>query len=337
MPNNDIGNVINEGPEFQNSPLAALNTPSGGATIYQYPIDLLGNPSLSHYVQFFINVFTTNNVPDSLKGTPLSKFVTKGTSTPTNLNSTTSTMAQNIANNTANGANNGQIPINTKQSKVSIALYMPPEIVGFTDTPWERAELKLLGDLATDSKTAGPGKIDKLKAFGKDVFQWIGNDFGTGSSAILDLNISDTAGLLFRAAYNPHAEVLFRGINFRSFDFRWQFFPRTEQEAQMVWNIIQTFKYYSTPDINQAQAGRYFIYPATFDIQFMSNGQPNNFINKISTCALMRVVVNYTGNGLFSALKPGPLGLNGVPAEVHMYLSFIELELLNRQNILKGY
>jgi hypothetical protein len=130
--------------------------------------------------------------------------------------------------------------------------------------------------------------------------------------------------------------MLFRGVGFRTWQFNYKFTPRSEQEASNVFNIIKALKFYASPEVNKgAGQPRYWIYPAEFDLEFWANGRQSNFLNKISTCALTDITVNYTGSGGWSAMRPGTF--NGVPVETHMSLTFQELEIITKERVLNNF
>ena len=76
--------------------------------------------------------------------------------------------------------------------------------------------------------------------------------------------------------------------------------------------------------------GLFYVYPSTFDIAYYFNGTENSNINKISTCVLEDLAVDYGGQG-FNTFN------DGMPTEVNLSLKFRELEVLTRERIEKGY
>jgi hypothetical protein len=85
----------------------------------------------------------------------------------------------------------------------------------------------------------------------------------------------------------------------------------------------------------QGENMRYLTLPSTFDIHYMyqhthDRAKENNFYNKIATCVLEGVSVDYTPNGVKSFQ-------DGSPTQITMSLSFKETELLNKQMINAGY
>lgn len=141
-----------------------------------------------------------------------------------------------------------------------------------------------------------------------------------------DFNAALQAGTA--QAPNPFREQIFRNVQNREFTFKYKFLPRSASEAQAVRNIIKEFKLNMHPEISTG--GLFYVYPSTFDIAYYFNGTENSNINKISTCVLEDLAVDYGGQG-FNTFN------DGMPTEVNLSLKFRELEVLTRERIEKGY
>lgn len=128
---------------------------------------------------------------------------------------------------------------------------------------------------------------------------------------------------------NPFREVLFKSVGFRKFEFTYKFMPKSESESKQVWDITQTFKYHMHPEL--VASGLYYIYPSDFDIVYYYKGKENKWLNKISTCALTDMRVDYGGDNNWSTFG------NGAPTEINMTLTFTELESLTKERIWEGY
>lgn len=104
--------------------------------------------------------------------------------------------------------------------------------------------------------------------------------------------------------------------------------PASEKETGNVKDIINKFKFHMHPELSGS--GIYYIYPSEFDIQYYYRGNENEYFNKISTCALTDMSVQY-GGGEFSSFE------DGAPTEITMILKFTELETLTKERIQDGY
>lgn len=128
---------------------------------------------------------------------------------------------------------------------------------------------------------------------------------------------------------NPFREVLFKSVGFREFEYTYRFMPKSENESQLVNNIIKTFKIHMHPEL--VPSGLYYIYPSDFDIVYYYKGKENKWLNKISTCALTDMRVDYGGQNSYSTFK------SGAPVEINLTLRFKELETLTKERIAEGY
>ena len=136
--------------------------------------------------------------------------------------------------------------------------------------------------------------------------------------------LSKSAG----AALNPFKEVVFESVDFRSFSFKYKFYPKSAQEANNVKDIIQTFKEHMHPQITDSKM--FFIYPSEFQISYYFGSKENPYFHKFRPCALESLEVNYGGDQ-FSTFK------DGKPTEVQLTMTFRELEILTRESVRQGY
>ena len=131
-----------------------------------------------------------------------------------------------------------------------------------------------------------------------------------------------------KVATNPFKEVLFESVDFRSFSFKYRFFPENEDEVRNVQNIIKTFKMHMHPELSKNKL--FYIYPSEFEIRYYYKNKENNNFHKISTCALTDMQVEYGGEQ-FSSFR------DGSPVEYTLTLTFKELETMTRQRVEEGY
>ena len=130
-------------------------------------------------------------------------------------------------------------------------------------------------------------------------------------------------------AANPKKEQLFKGVDFRTFSFDYQFFPRSQDEAANVLKIIREFKFHMHPEFKDA--GNFlYIYPSEFDISYYQNGTENLNLHKHTSCVLQELNVNYTPNGSFTTFP------NGMPTQINVTLGFRELALLTKDKVDDG-
>lgn len=154
-------------------------------------------------------------------------------------------------------------------------------------------------------------------------------------------SIYTALSLYSRIAKNPHMEYIFDSVDNRTFNFTFNLTPKNENETRNIDNIIRLFKKASHPKINEMSGllGVYYDYPCVFDITFISNGQENQWVHKISTCVLNDVDIDYNDEnegGIFYAFNN--LDNKGTPPnKISLKLQFEEIEILSRQRIEEGY
>ena len=130
-------------------------------------------------------------------------------------------------------------------------------------------------------------------------------------------------------------EVLFNSMNVRTFQYNFNFAPRNEDETAEVQRIIQLFRYHMAPELQGANS-RYLTLPSEFDIHYMYHGADgtsyeNDYFNRIATCVLENVAVNYTPGDKVRTFQ------DGSPTQITMGLTFRETELLTKEKINQGY
>ena len=131
-------------------------------------------------------------------------------------------------------------------------------------------------------------------------------------------------------APNPRKEMVFKGIDFRTFSFEYKFFPRSDDEAKNVEQIINTFKFHMHPEFKDKDSYLY-VYPSEFDISYYTsvNGLQgiNTHVHKHTSCVLTEMAISYGSQGNFTVFA------NGMPTEITITLSFKELMVPTKETI----
>ena len=140
---------------------------------------------------------------------------------------------------------------------------------------------------------------------------------------------------------NPMLEVIYSQPNLRQFSFSFMFYPRSEKEAEQVQKILDRLRFHQAPEIKNNTGGFYLIPPSEFDISFMYNGRPNPNIDRVSTCVLTNIAVDYAPKG-FHAYEVGgendpKLGRTGMPVGIGVTLSFLETQIITKEYYTQGY
>lgn len=220
-----------------------------------------------------------------------------------------------------------------KRLSTSITLYTPATITNSQRTTWDNYSnlvqdiMQTVGSPDDIVDSMSNGGLAASADRGKKLIGAIARTVVTAGS---DLVQSAT-----RTAVNPKTDLLFKSIERRTFSFDYVFAPKSSKEAIEVANIIQAFRLFSAPEVIQGTMEYLYTYPAEFDIEygFDKDGveEQNKFLNKISSCVLESVNINYSPGGSFHTLE------NGEPVQCTMSLHFRELETLHRDRIAAGY
>ena len=139
--------------------------------------------------------------------------------------------------------------------------------------------------------------------------------------------------------FNPNLELLFEGVNIRTFPFSFEFFPRNLKEADQVKRIIRTLKK-SMSARKKGTSGIFISAPDVFQLTYMKGNKKHPFLNTFLPMALTSVNVVYTGSNTYSTFH------DGTPTHMRMDLTFKELnpvyfedyqDLENKGDLSVGY
>ena len=141
------------------------------------------------------------------------------------------------------------------------------------------------------------------------------------------VNANSAIGRATGKILNSNLDLLFNGVNLRSFPMNIVFSPRSPEESQMVKYIIRAFKSSMAAkkgrDENRnavsGQGGIFLRSPDVFQLRYLHNGKEHPFLNSFKHCALTGMSVNYTNAGTFASYS------DGTPVSIQMSLTFKEL------------
>jgi hypothetical protein len=128
---------------------------------------------------------------------------------------------------------------------------------------------------------------------------------------------------------NPFKRVYFDQMNFRNFEFRYRFLPKSPAESNNVFNIVKLFKFHMHPS-SAGITNILQVFPDEFEILYYYGTRENTYWHKISRCVLTDLKVDYGGEN-FSSFP------NGVPSEIYLNMNFLETEVLDKARIESGY
>ena len=234
----------------------------------------------------------------------------------------------------------------------SVALYLPSGIGNTTSASYGDFQTGVAGYLAMSG-------LDIVSELRNRDFQGAAEKiFGVGGTLITEAakklavagietftgseGIQQSIDKAFGQTLNPYIEVAFNSTGMRTFDYTFKFAPKSKEETDEVQAIIQLFRFHMLPEMKSA-AHRYLTLPSTFDIHYMWQSgvdergytgvmaRENSFYNKIATCVLTNVDVDFTPNGEVQSFG------DGAPTQIAMSLSFKETEMLTKQHIQEGF
>ena len=240
----------------------------------------------------------------------------------------------------------------TKRTKDSIVLYMPPNLQVNHAATYKQNEMggtametgQRLDAMLSRAQALGGGweggidaAIEALPGFGNQAGREalkVGAKIG---SELIGGDIMAGIDKLGNRAENKFFESTFNEVGFRKFSYTWKFTPRNPKESEVVHDIIKTFKFHMLPELPEVgDFGRYFVVPASFDIFYMFRGDENEWVNKVSTCVLHNMDINYSP-GTYQTFRPHQGKKGAPPIEIDLKLDFMETQLITKAEVLKGF
>ena len=333
--------------------------------ITQYPSDLQTADNLQHYVLFNINIrgkskfnerkvlFETNRNPDSANLSPAqlasnairgTTYATAGVTAGIAVTSLVSGAATaigktgataKVVSKVAGGVSGVAVGTAMATSDIlkkdttyrisdAIALYVDgPPTVKYSMN-YANKELGTLLGVLSGSVFDGQGAMKGASETGAALGASLAKLPGAFGAADVSSALSASSG----TALNPFKETVFESVDFRSFAFKYKFFPKNKKESDDVYNIINTFKFHMHPEMSEGKL--FFIYPSEFNISYYFGSEENGYFHKFATCVLENMDVSYGGEQ-FSSFR------DGSPTEINMSLTFRELEILTKKMIQGGY
>ena len=226
-----------------------------------------------------------------------------------------------------------------RRTKDTIALYMPDSLAFSHDQQY--SEVSMNSGIFGLAGVAGSSISDMLKSGSMEAgAEILGKNISPFAAQAIRSKFGDQGDLLFSAAtgtvMNPQLELLYRSPQFRSFNFEFMFYPRSEEEARQVHQIIDKLKFHQAPELKKGSAGFFLVPPSEFDIEFHYNEKINPNLPRMSTCVLTKIDLDYAPNGFSSYEVPlqntPQVGGTGTPVGIRMVLNFMETEILTKNS-----
>jgi len=330
-----------------------------GTTILQYPSDVGKNSQQGHYIVFSINEFLPGKIKHGVTKKTLEQALANVTSfTSGDDDITEQEMKQILDNEIQDVSRIEQARSSSKKGKsilaekptrrtgAYISLYMPPSLsvsYNVTYADQEIGTLAGMGMAAIEAFKNAEGGSTTAK------FSAAASAIKPGAKEGLTNFINTTLDTLAPGAralqqinsgkvITPRMEMMFEGVGRRSFSYTFNFIPKSAEEAKTIEKIIYTFKENMMPEYSNKTTRREMKIPNTFDITYMYQNQENGFINKISSCFLQKIDVQY-GADRYTAHE-STTSLNGTgtpPQKSQITLDFVEIETLSKDSIREGH
>lgn len=223
---------------------------------------------------------------------------------------------------TAVGTQTSTFSRQQKRLEAAIALHVPNQLSIRYGANWDSEDTEMFSMV----QEGGKAVIDALKgAKGSNFTGTAGGILGNIALKAVPQAVQGLTGV----APNPRKEQFFKGIDFRTFSFQYQFYPKSAEEARNVQNIIYLFKLHMLPEFKDP--GNFlYIYPSEFDIAYYHNHEENLNVHRHTSCVLTEMNVQYTPNGQFSTFE------DGTPTQINVDLTFKELALVTKETVQEG-
>ena len=212
----------------------------------------------------------------------------------------------------------------TQLDQKSIYLYTPPGFSVPDGATYNQADLGIVGGATeaaaeTASGEREIGSAQNAKDLAGAVIQKAISKGGT---------IGQAALIQGGQASNPYTNVAFQGTVLRSFNFPFKLVAESEDEAEQVRLIENTFRKFLYPDVGDTE----FLlkYPPLFKIEFVTKvGDDmlrNKFMPFINYCYLLNMTTTFNeSTNIFHT--------SGQPTEVSLSLTFQESKAMIRKDL----
>lgn len=131
-------------------------------------------------------------------------------------------------------------------------------------------------------------------------------------------------GSLAGVAINPFLAVLFKSPSFKKHSFAWKLSPNNSNESEVLYRIINKFKYHMLPDISNNSGGVVLSYPDIVQVNLYPN---DKYLYKFKPCVIESVSVNFSPN-----VTPAFYKDTGAPIEVTITVNLLEIEYWLRRD-----
>lgn len=205
---------------------------------------------------------------------------------------------------------------------VEIALYVPDGLTSTTDVGYKAEGVGSFSRGILSVMDRGMS-VEALKQAGEEIV----NVAGEAINKMINAATGDVVNFVQGQAVNPMQEQMLDGVNFRSFSFEYEFWPKTADEANMVQQIIYFFRTAMLPDTfgiaDESEAESFFNYPNVFDVEF--EGPIKETVDGFLPMVCTKCDVDHFGGTKFATFY------DGQPIHTKMTLNFTEIKILTQE------
>jgi hypothetical protein len=224
---------------------------------------------------------------------------------------------------------------NTRQKLTSIHLPMPDEIQNPSTINWEATDFGMMGNAAvkaiksvkadTVNKADIKAELNSMAERVKSVaFYHAASEMVSGLGGN-QLSPDDIMGASSGKVTNPYKTFLFRGVNFRTFNFKFSLVPFSESDCNLIDKIVSKFREHSYPDFGGDKM--FFTYPDECQITYMWESNTNKWLNNFKRAVCSGINVNFAPLGQWAALR------NGFPYMIELQTTWTEVEIITKGDI----
>ena len=240
---------------------------------------------------------------------------------------------------------------NNMKTKYNIELPIPQEVNDSNQVTWgdDRVNAIQLAGLAIAKDVIEEGPVNAIQKSQQAIRAMLSGvqlpDIGSETTNAIRAAISGAAvgalggnitadSVIARSTgqiLNSNLELLFQGVNLRTFPYSITFSPRSSDEAKVVKAIIRSLKQSMSPkagNYNGSAQGIFLQSPDLFQLEYLKDGAPHPFLNKFKLAALTGMSVNYTNAGTYTSYE------DGTPVNLRMDLTFKEINPIYHEDYL---
>ena len=228
---------------------------------------------------------------------------------------------------------------NTSVTSTCIHLPMPDNVSNPSTINWEATDFGMIGNAAVKSVKAIKGNTvnkDDIRAELTSMLErvksvaayTVASEVINGLGGEKNLSTDDIMGASSGKITNPYKTFLFRGVNFRTFSFKFNMVPFKESDCYLIDNIVKSFRTHSYPDFGGEKM--FFEYPDECQITYMWESDANKWLHNFKRAVCSSIDANYAPLGQWASLR------NGFPYMIELTTGWTETSIITKGDINKA-